>query len=389
MSGAGIGVVPMFALTDPLESAVVRAVLEDFEPRALPMHIVYASTPLGYSSPLFRLLSMPPTQLETVPPEHPPARPESHLFLGIVVGLVAASIGALYTVVARLGIANGLASSDLTFLRFFVAGLVTFPVLAWHWRRDPVALISRWRVWLSISLMAGPLFGLLMFSAFQLAPPSHAAVFPFSTISVMGTIMAALFLGDRITPRKALGIAIVLCGLFVLSGLQLSSLTRQSLTGDALFVAAGILWAGFGIVLRRYRLEPMLATAVISLFAVVTYVPIYLIAIGTHRLLQASFDAVMLQVLVQGLLAGAGSLYTYAKMASLLGAARAAVFPAIAPGLASLMAWPILGHVPDFAEALGLGLSISGLLITVTGANRRSGQTAAEAGRKPARVKTT
>ena len=332
---------------------------------------------------------MPAPQVEIVPPEHPPVRAEPHLFLGIVVGLVAASIGALYTVVARLGIANGLASSDLTFLRFFVAGLVTFPVLAWHWRRDPQVLTSQWRVWLSISLMAGPLFGLLMFSAFQLAPPSHAAVFPFSTISVMGTIMAALFLGDRITLRKALGIAIVLCGLFVLSGLQLSSLTRQSLTGDALFVAAGVLWAGFGIVLRRYRLEPMLATAVISLFAVVTYVPIYLIAIGTHRLLQASFDAVMLQVLVQGLLAGAGSLYTYAKMVSLLGAARAAVFPAIAPGLASLMAWPILGHVPDFAEALGLGLSISGLLITVTGANRRSGQTAAEAGRKPARVKTT
>ena len=69
---------------------------------------------------------MPANQLEIVPPEHPPARPEPHLFLGIVVGLVAASIGALYTVVARLGIANGLASSDLTFLRFFVAGPVSY-----------------------------------------------------------------------------------------------------------------------------------------------------------------------------------------------------------------------------------------------------------------------
>jgi drug/metabolite transporter (DMT)-like permease len=120
------------------------------------------------------------------------------------------------------------------------------------------------------------------------------------------------------------------------------------------------------------------------LFAVVTYLPVYLIAIGTHRLLQASFDVVMLQVVVQGLLAGAGSLYTYAKMVSLLGAARAAVFPALAPGLASLMAWPILGHVPDFAEAVGLGLSIFGLLITVTGGGRRSGQIAVDAGRKPA-----
>ena len=43
VAGAGIGVVPMFALTDQLESGAVRVVLEDFEPRALPMHIVYAS----------------------------------------------------------------------------------------------------------------------------------------------------------------------------------------------------------------------------------------------------------------------------------------------------------------------------------------------------------
>jgi len=32
-------------------------------------------------------------------------------------------------------------------------------------------------------------------------------------------------------------------------------------------------------------------------------------------------------------------------MVSLLGPARAAVFPALAPGIAALMAWPVLGHL--------------------------------------------
>jgi hypothetical protein len=36
-------------------------------------------------------------------------------------------------------------------------------------------------------------------------------------------------------------------------------------------------------------------------------------------------------------------------MVSLLGPSRAAVFPALAPGLAALMAWPVLGHVPTAA----------------------------------------
>jgi DMSO/TMAO reductase YedYZ molybdopterin-dependent catalytic subunit len=55
------------------------------------------------------------------------ACPESdpELWRGLAVGLVAAGIGALYTVFARWGIARGIRSSDMTFLRFAVAGVVT------------------------------------------------------------------------------------------------------------------------------------------------------------------------------------------------------------------------------------------------------------------------
>ncbi|MDI9233066.1 hypothetical protein [Limnohabitans lacus] len=55
-------------------------------------------------------------------------------------------------------------------------------------------------------------------------------------------------------------------------------------------------------------------------------------------------------------------------MVSLLGPSRAAVFPALAPGLAALMAWPVLGHVPALAEAIGLLLVMTGLLVAVTSA---------------------
>ena len=54
---------------------------------------------------------------------------EAQMLRGILVGLVAASIGALYTVFARWGIARGMDSSDMTFLRFGVAGILTLPIL--------------------------------------------------------------------------------------------------------------------------------------------------------------------------------------------------------------------------------------------------------------------
>lgn len=285
---------------------------------------------------------------------------------GVAVGLIAASIGALYTVFARWGVAHGLAAQDMTVLRFGVAGLAMLPVLWLALRRDAVGVFARWRLWLAVSLLAGPPFGLLMFGALQWAPPSHAAVFPFTAMSVMGTLMAAAFLGDRLSLRKCVGIVVVVAGLIVLSGLSLGSLTPRALLGDAMFVVAGTLWAGFGIVSRRHRLPPLLATAVISVFALLTYVPAYFALVGPERLLAAAPEVLAVEVVVQGLVAGAGTLYTYSRMVALLGPARAAIFPALAPGIAALMAWPLLGHVPSGIELLGMLLAMIGLVITVT-----------------------
>jgi drug/metabolite transporter (DMT)-like permease len=223
-----------------------------------------------------------------------------------------------------------------------------------------------------VALLAGPLFGLLMFSALQWAPAAHAAVFPFTAMSVMGTLMSAVFLGDRLTLRKAGGIAVVVAGLVVLSGLDIRSMTGRALWGDVLFIAAGTLWAGFGIVMRKHRIDPLLATAIISFFALVTYVPTYLATVGIHRLLAVAPTVLWTEALVQGLIAGAGTLYTYSKMVACWGR-RGRSLPGIGPGIAAFLAWPVLGHVPTGIEAAGLLIAVTGLLITVTasGSTRR------------------
>lgn len=294
---------------------------------------------------------------------------DRRLLQGVAVGLVAASIGALYTVFARWGIGHGMQSTDMTFLRFAEAGVVMLPVLVRVVWMDATAFFAKWRAWLAVSLLAGPLFGLLMFTALQWAPASHAAVFPFTAMSVMGTVMAAIFLGDRLTLRKISGIAVVITGLVILSGLELASMTGKALVGDALFIAAGTLWAGFGIVMRINQLNPLTATSVISFSALITYVPLYLGFAGLDRLVATAPAVLWTELLIQGLIAGVGTLYTYSKMVALLGPARAAIFPALAPGIAAMLAWPLLDHVPTGIELIGLFVSIAGLLWTVTGAS--------------------
>lgn len=299
--------------------------------------------------------SMPPASAS-------PAR----LVAGVAVGLLAAGIGALYTVFARWGIGHGLQSPDLTVLRFGVAGLLMLPVLILAWRRDAAQFTARWRVWAAIALLAGTPFGLLMFGALQFAPVSHAAVFPFTAMSVMGMALSALVLGEALGRRKVVGIAVVLLGLVLVSGLDGASFSARGALGDVMFVAAGSLCAAFGILLRKHRLDPLLATAVVSISALATYVPAYFWQVGAQRLMAVAPPVFWTEVVVQGLIAGAGTLFTYARTVSLLGPARAAIFPALAPGLAALKAWPVLGHVPTGAEAAGLVIVMAGLVVAVT-----------------------
>ncbi|AZP12944.1 DMT family transporter [Undibacterium parvum] len=294
----------------------------------------------------------------------------ARLATGIAVGLLAASIGALYTVYARWGIARGLSSPDLTALRFGIAGLVLLPVLLTALIKQRTVLSKKWRVWIAVSMLAGTPFGLLMFGALQFTPSSHAAVFPFAAMSVMGMLIGALVLRDRITHRKALGIAVVVFGLVLVSGIDQASFTNQTLMGDAMFIAAGTLWAYFGVLLRKHSLDPLLATSVIAFSALVTYVPVYLWATGAKGLIEASSEVFWTEALIQGVIAGTGTLFTYAKMVSILGPTRAAVFPALAPGIAALIAWPILGHKPGTFEILGLIIVIAGLLFAVTGVRK-------------------
>src|SRR5258705_7552669 len=166
------------------------------------------------------------------------AKSKPRIFLGLTMGLLAAAIGALYSVYATYGLARGLESADMTFLRTGVAGLLTLPVLVHYLRSDAKALTGQWRRWLAVALLAGPLFGELIFTAFQFAPPSHGAVFPFAAMSVVGTIFAAVFLKDPLTRRKLLGIGIVIGGLLALSGVSSASLTGRAAIGDVLFIAA-------------------------------------------------------------------------------------------------------------------------------------------------------
>src|SRR4051812_15873213 len=67
------------------------------------------------------------------------------------------------------------------------------------------------------ALAGGPLFGLVVYSAFALAPLAHATVFPPSCVMVTGMVLSVLFLGERPGPYQLGGGALLLLGLLALA----------------------------------------------------------------------------------------------------------------------------------------------------------------------------
>ena len=93
-------------------------------------------------------------------------------------------------------------------------------------------------------------------------------------------LIAAIVLGERISIARRLGLALILAGALVIMvwhAIDRSIAWNASRTfGDALFLCAAFMTASFTVVMRRAKLEPLHAAALVSTGSLVMYLPIQL-----------------------------------------------------------------------------------------------------------------
>lgn len=300
-----------------------------------------------------------------------PARPSSRLSAprlstqaqGALLGLAAASIWGLYLATSRVGVNAGLRGPDIAFIRYGTAALILLP---WLLRNRPATLAGvGWGRGLVLALFAGPLFMLTSVGGYSFAPLAHGAVLQPATLTVAGTILAAVVLKERPTMARGIGIAIIVVGLVAIAGPSIFTMDPMTPAGDAMFISAGLLWAMFTIATKRWAIPPIAATAAMSVISAAVVVPAYLAFQGFDRF--AGLPAAMLvtQLVVQGLLAGVLAIVAFAKAVQLLGGARAAVFPAMVPAVAIIIGVPMTGEIPTLPQLLGLALVSVGSLLAI------------------------
>src|SRR3954468_24367697 len=139
----------------------------------------------------------------------------------------------------------------MTLLRFAGGALLVLPFLPRRRIADLDGL--GWRRGAGLALAGGPLFGLVVYSAFALAPLAHATVFPPSCVMVTGMVLSAVLLGERPGRYQLGGGALLLLGLLALAYDGLAAGGRLTWLGDLLFALAGCSWGVFTFLLRRWR----------------------------------------------------------------------------------------------------------------------------------------
>jgi drug/metabolite transporter (DMT)-like permease len=82
-------------------------------------------------------------------------------------------------------------------------------------------------------------------------------------------------------------------------------------------------------------------------------------------MLRMSLAENMLQILVQGILAGVLPIFLFARTVILLGAGRAATFPALVPGFSLIIGYLALGVVPTIEQLVGLVIVVIGFRFVV------------------------
>jgi len=281
---------------------------------------------------------------------------------GLAWGLLAATIWASYTVLARLGVKEGLSPGDLTLLRFAPGALIMAPLL-WRWGWRDLAGIG-WKRGLLLTLLAGPGFSLLFMTGFSLAPLAHGAVIAPACQMLAGLALSAWLAHQRWTRASAIGALCVLAGLAFMGGDSLlHQQTGSTLLGDLLFALAGCCWGLFGALSRRWSVDPLRVTGVVVVLSFLLYAPAFLWLTDLSRLATATPGMLALQVLAQGLGAGLMAVLAFSRAAAILGSGRAAFFGALVPGAASLLAIPVLDEVPSLLQVLGIAAVVVGLLV--------------------------
>jgi drug/metabolite transporter (DMT)-like permease len=278
--------------------------------------------------------------------------------IGIACGIGAAMCWGAGFVAARHGVSVGLRPADIAFHRYAWTGLFLLPTALAHGvtRLGGVG----WGRSILLALLAGPTQAIASAAGFMMTPLGHGAVIQPSSAAVSSLLLAAVFLHEHLSPLRLFGVATIVGGLCLLGAEAMGTIGRSGVAGDTLFLCAGVAWGIFGTLLRRWSIDGQRAAAVIGAVSVLIYAPAYAVIFGFHQMIAFGLWENLVQIVAQGVLAGAFAIYLFGRAVVLLGAGRGGVFTTLVPGFTLIIGYLTIGEAPTLLQLVGLAIVMLG-----------------------------
>ena len=198
-------------------------------------------------------------------------------------------------------------------------------------------------------------------AAFSLAytwlPAGTGALLLFGCVQAT-MISAGLLRGERLTARKATGIATASAGVVIL---LLPGVRAPDPLGALLMAAAGVAWGLYSLLGQRVQ-RPIEATAQNFALAAVGCAPLLLVGVATQ---QWTTTGVALAVASGTLTSALGYILWYAALPAMK-ATNAAVVQLAVPALAVCGGAALLGEEPSLRLAGSAALTLGGIAVAIT-----------------------
>ncbi|KAB8038237.1 DMT family transporter [Janthinobacterium aquaticum] len=290
-------------------------------------------------------------------PAHQPVHPSSYLY-----PLAAMLLWAGNVVVSKLASAS-IAPTAITFYRLVLVLLMMTPFVARPLWRNRVAIRRHWWQLMLCGVMAMALFQSLSYRAAESTTATNMAIVT-ALAPLMTAILSVVLLGEQLTLGMTLGGLLSFGGLLYLVGRgdMLVLLHEGMHAGDALMLLACLIFALYGVLLRRWRLAVPAWQSIYcqAWAALLCMLPFFLrLPAGSAPLNDATLPLIAY--------AGIGSSivlsYLWIEGVKLLGPNRCSIFVNLLPVLTALLAIVWLHDTLHAFHLIGGGVSLLGVLL--------------------------
>ena len=257
--------------------------------------------------------------------------------------------------IAKIGL-NEFDSLIYAFFRFLIATVSYLPILIYLEFRNRMPPKDHLRLFI-IGLILIPFNQVLFLVGQSLTSAGHAALL-FATVPIFIYILAIIFLGERPSTRRTVGILIAAVGVYYILAGGKARFGMEYLLGDIIVLVAVIAWAAATVLMKPLAMKygAFRVTGLALSYGSFVYFPY-----GIYRAVTGEYGGITtagwLSVLYLALVVSVLCYFLWYWILKYMEASRAAVFQNIQPVIASAVAAVML------SEPIGTNFILGGIIV--------------------------